>query len=622
MDQTQGQSMDQSSMDRAAGYQTDGSLTHNPFNDEFDESGLVTVAQAIESAEVVPPPPEHPPLPSGQEIMGELEIVPLGHAGGSYFFLSKSGEKIEFKARDLVRLNIASLFGGNTIWLCANFPCYNKRDERIDGAFNANQSAEWLMMACSKKGLFNSQTPVHGLGVWRSGKELVAHFGKMVWIKGEKEKSGRIYKGAIYPALAPTEEPDFDNPADALDCKQLRQYMNAWTFVQPYDADLLFGFMGAGMLGGFPSWRVHAFIEGERGTGKSTLGEYLINIIGAQGITKNDYTKAGIEQTLTDEGRMAFLDEGENDGEDHARRMANVIGLMRLMSSGKGAQLSRGSSGGKARNSTVTGCILMAAINPPKLQPQDRSRILLVPIAKPEHRRAQEDIDHFLSEAARLSPAVRARALLGADRFIETVALYRDQFIKHGCDARQADLFSTLCAGRSLLIHDAVPTEEGALSLVTKLQDRLSLIMLDDSEESDAMSCLNKILGTPCAAIRDGIKRTNGMVIADAFSPNAHPENEKLIPTGLKLLRGRDGGLALFIANRHPGLEALFHNSKWSGGGWRNSLVRLQGVSPHPTPLSLGLKTRGLVVPASLLPQSDEATDVYDLPPDPAPPHV
>ncbi|MDE1901504.1 MAG: hypothetical protein KGI37_07670 [Alphaproteobacteria bacterium] len=575
------------------------------------------IAKALDDAEVA-----HP-RPLGPENEQPCDILPLGHAGGRYYFISRDGELREYSARELIRLNIASLFGGNTSWLCDNFPSFSKKGEKIHGAFNGNLSAEWLMRQCHVAGLFDAATPSRRLGVWRSRDDVVAHFGRNIWYRGHKQPAGCIVNGAIYPSCSPVREPDFANPADRYECDRLRQNFNAWNFTQDFDADLLFGFLGAALLGGFPKWRVHGLISGERGSGKTTIGEYVMNAIGAQGTSLNEYTEAGVRQSLTNESRVLHLDEGESGGEEQAHRMAKVIGLLRKMSDGVGARIVRGTSGGTAQNSTVTGCVLLTAINPPPLQPQDRSRILSVGIEK-AGRATQDDIRLMCQYAADISPRLRARALIGANRFADTFRLYHACLLAHGCDARQADLFATLCAGRSLLLHDEIPARDIAERFVADLRFRLSLIMIDDSEAGDGQSCLNRLLDAECAAIRDGIKRSIGQLVSDAIGTLDSPENDKLVPLGLRILdvKGTHGmERVLFVANDHLGLRRIFHNTPWADGNWRSSLRRLAGVIVSPKPVGVGRKARGVLIPASLLParDNDREVDLTPHPPDPAP---
>jgi hypothetical protein len=582
---------------------------------DLPPQGSDPIARAIEEAEIAEVQPIGP-------ITGTPPpIILLGAKNGVYYFISDAGELRAFAAKDLGKLNIGSIFDGDIQWLHDNFPVSSKKPiERH--TFHADDAAFWLMRNSRGKN-FDPETPIRRMGVWRARKHIIAHLGSSIWYRGEKQKPGCVIDGAIYPACNDLEEPDFSKPADRFDAQRLRQNLNAWNFAQDFDADLLFGYLGAALLGSFPQWRVHALVTAERGTGKSTLARYLMDIIGAQGTSLNEYTEAGVRQKLANESRTLHLDEGESGNEEQAHRMHKVIGLLRKMSDGAGAQIVRGTSSGTALNSVVTGCVFMTAINAPPLQPQDKSRILSISLDRLDGRHSSEDILLFREEARALSPRLRARALIGANRFVTTFNLYRSCLIEHGCDARQSDLFATLCAGRSLMLDDETPPREIAVQYVSGLRDRLRLIMIDDSEASDGQSCLNRLLDAECAAIRDGIRRSIGQLVAEGIGPG-QPENDKLIPLGIRVIETRESKGAermLFVANDHLGLKRIFHNTPWADGNWRASLRRLPGVMPSPRPVNINRKARGLLIPKALLPSKDEGNevDISPYPPDPAP---
>lgn len=594
-----------------------------PCSDIPDDPAQRAIAAAIDNAQ----PPKNSPL--GPETDTPPDIILLGSNQGVYFFISTDGEQRALAARDLTRINIVSLFCGDKTWLCKNFPLYNpKTQDLIPNEFHLKSCQDWIIRKSGRKegpGLFNPETPLRRLGVWRARDYIVGHFGDNVWYQGRMRNAGCIIDSVIYPACSRIEEPDFANPANALDGQRIRQNFNAWSFSQAFDADLLFGYLGAALLGSFPQWRVHALVTGERGTGKSTLARYLMDAIGEQGTSLNEYTEAGVRQKLANESRTLHLDEGESGNEEQAHRMHKVIGLLRKMSDGAGARIVRGTSGGTALNSVVTGCVFMTAINAPPLQPQDRSRILTIPIDKPANSYSSEDIRAFRSEASGLSRRLRSRALLRADQFAATFDLYRKCLMDHGCDARQSDLFSTLLAGQSILLHDEIPSSESAAAYVAQLRHRLHLIMVDDSETSDGQACLNRLLDAECAAIRDGIKRSIGQLVADGIDPfKQQPENDKLIPLGIRIVESRSNAgtqRMLFVANDHIGLKRIFHNTPWADGNWRASLRRLSGVAPAPQPVSVGRKARGLLIPKLHLPGDDDGNEVDISPPsdDPAP---
>ena len=571
------------------------------------------VVESLDDGEDITPPPEGPVTGTAPP------IVPLGHADKVFYFINASGEKSDYAARDLVRLNISCLFGGDTEWLSLNFPVRNKDGEVIFGQYKAPDAAEWLMRQC--KNIYNTETSVRGLGVWRRRREVLAHLGSHIWLRGVLQKAGAIVGGAIYPACNAQALPDFDHPATATDGLSLRSDFGMWSFAQDFDADLLFGWLGAALLGGFPSWRVHALVTGEAGSGKSTLGRLMMAVLGPQGKQMNDYTVPGMRQSLTNEARIVWLDEAEAPDEGQMQRMAQMISLLRKMSDDEGARVSRGGADQKAINSTVTGCVLLTAINPPALHAQDMRRILVVPVEKPSTVRPTAEIRGVVERAEKMSARFRARALIGAKRFGEAFDLYRDLLSEHGCSGRQADMFATLLAGRAVLLHDAVPTFDQALDYVKQLRHRIRLIMLDDSEAGDGLSCLNRLMDSTCDAIRDGVKRTIGQLTSSGMTPPQVPENEKLMPHGLRIIDVEGSSpleRMLFVSNDHLGLGRIFHNTPWSGGNHRASLLRLPGVRPSPKPINVGRKSRGLLIPAALLPERDRG-DTFDTSHDHAP---
>ena len=65
------------------------------------------------------------------------------------------------------------------------------------------------------------------------------------------------------------------------------------------------------------------------------------------------------------------MDEAEAD--EQQSRIKEIIRLIRLMSSGAGAQSVRGSAGGVATSFSVTGTAYMSSVLPGPMRPQDKS---------------------------------------------------------------------------------------------------------------------------------------------------------------------------------------------------------------------------------------------------------
>jgi energy-coupling factor transporter ATP-binding protein EcfA2 len=544
--------------------------------------------------------------------MDECTVQPLGHLDGTYFFINPDGEMRKLAARDFTDQQILSLFAGDTKWLLRKFRSFDSKGiPRED--FNRKKATAALMKSCHGRGIFSLSTPLRRYGVWRYGEKIIVHAGSSVYADGKWIPAGQKFGSAIYVACAKSEQPDFDNPISTQATRELLGHITRWAFHDPLDADLVIGFLGAALLGGFPRWRVHSFLIGERGTGKSTLQQFLANLLGDQAESANNYSAAGLHQSLQDQARVLLLDEGETGGEAQTRRMNQVIGLLRLLSGGQGARILRGSSQGVAQSSTVTGCVCIAAINPPHLEPQDRSRIIEIPFDKLKTVLDEVSIEKMLDEATQRSPAMRARAVLRVKHFSEAFGIYRKALSDQECDGRQADLFATLMAGRSILIDEEAPLIDEAEDFVEKYRDRLKLMQMEDSEAGDGQICLNQLFDFILDNIRQDKRYTIGQQLEACISGTG---DEKVFEAfGLRLVR-LEGFPHLFVPHAHAQLNRVFNGTVWSSGGWSKSLCRLPGVmaAKHPVRVA-GQKRRGVIVPFALLPKSEN--DHNENPPQP-----
>jgi hypothetical protein len=554
----------------------------------------------------------------------ECPVQPLGHSNGHYYFTDVAGEFRDLAMRDFTDKSILSLFGGDSSWPAFHYPATNKKGEPIPGEFHVRKVTAYLMRKCHARGLYDANAPLRGLGVWRWKDSAVVNAGSAIWHSGKWHAPGLQLGGATYIARPRIEKPEMEQDLDPEKIEELRRSFNMWSYSEEGDADLLFGWMGASLLGGYPRWRAHVLIIGERGTGKTSLGEHCSSCLGDQGVSLNDYTEGGLRQTLQNEARTTWLDEAETGSDVQSSRMAAVIRLLRNLSGEKGARITRGSANQQAMNSTVTGCMLLTAIHSPPLEPQDRSRIITMNLNKPtQGESSSQDLLHYKAMAQAMSPALRGHAVRHAKHFSEAFELYHKILLTHGCDGRQADLYATSLAGRSILLDKEVPTIDEAHAFVKKYEARLKVIFMEDSDASDGQSCLNHLLDYMMDVWRDGKKVTIGQFLCEQV--NATDLDDRQLATyGMRLIRQRPDPHAgerityhtLFVPNGHAQLRRIFTNTVWSGGGWKNSLRRLPYVEIAPPVSVAGQKRRGLYIPSTLLPDMG-ASDYPPYPPRP-----
>lgn len=562
--------------------------------------------------------------PSRRADLDDCPVKPLGHHDGTYYFLSPTGEMRTLKVRDFSANGLLSLFSGDMSWMVTNFQRMDKDGNPVND-FVVRGVVGHLIRICEAVGLFDPGLRLRGRGVWPGG---AGEDGRPVCILHAGDRVARIAGGrmewhragfregrSVYPARPRVDVPDFEGAASAEDGKKIEQLLHLWRWQGDTDAMLLTGLIGAGLLGGFPDWRAHGMIAAAHGSGKSELCKLISGAMGPQAEGFNSFSEAGLRQVLADEARVAILDEAETDG---GGAMQAVVGLIRRMSGGAGADIVRGSPSGEVKRYTVTGVAIMAGINPPQLTPQDRSRIIRFDLAKvtsdPE---AAARVDAAVAWAQANSARLRARALLGAQRYAASCKVFRAALIGAGCDGRQADLFAAALAGRDLLVTDHPPDTDSIAELLAPLRPRINDLRAADAEDSDGQQCWHHLLGYIPDHWRSGARTTIGDLIANARSEAGFSgESDIALRTyGMRVAKLEGGDVALLVANKHPGLTRIFHGTAWAAGGHAGALKRLgEGVVAHDTPIRFaGPSLRCIRIPSDLLPDIDVGLGVTPL---------
>ena len=567
------------------------------------------VDQALDQAQA-PDPLEQAGY--GFRAAGPCPVTALGHRGGVYFYLSPRGELRTLAAREHNKLGIISLFEGDLEWCRIAAPSFDKEGAPRPGSWSPDAIASYLMRACGQEGLYDPTMPVRSLGVWRhrNGAPIV-HCGSDLYVDGERQPAGVKLDGALYPAAARI-APPAPEPADREIGRKIAQGMRElWNFEDPVGADLVMGWMGAAMLGAFPSWRAHIYVTAERGAGKTWLANLVSAGLGAQAhASMNNYTEAGLRQSLTGEARALVLDESEHD---ESSRVQAVIELLRHMSSGEGARAVRGSAGGSAQTFTVTGCAYLSSILHVPMKPQDRSRIAVVRLCQLEGGAESTDRSDralaLIKYAGEQSAALRARALANAPLYVELGQRYRRAFLERGCDARQADQLATLAAGRDLMTQDEVPDPEALAAEVEAFDHLIESAREHDDEDGEGQLCLTHLYSTPVDTWRSGERETVSEIVMSAMQSAGVESRKALGKIGLKLVDSEraDRPTYLAVASNHQGLARIFNGTRWERGAWSQALRYLPGAMAAEYPLRFaGVRSRATLVPEAALPRDHD----------------
>jgi len=374
------------------------------------------------------------------------------------------------------------------------------------------------------------------------------------------------------------------------------------------------------MLGGATRWRAHILVGAEHGSGKTTLIELVHALFGGGAHPPtNDFSSAGIRQWLTHQARALLLDEAES-GEDADLRIRQVVSLLRQMSQGEGAHVVRGGADGHDKHYAVTGSVYLTAILPPVLKAQDKSRITPIQLSKletGEHAiEKAANVVAAIKQATKLGPRLRARAIDGYLRYLDTWQIYRSAFMVGGKLPRNADQIATLLAGRDLLIFDGLPDSD-SVDMDVK---RFSGFAADPSEAEDdgeGPRALNRLVTAAMESWTGGDRRTIGgeILVARTDTGEGAGARSRLERYGLKIVCHADEpgrhrfdkdqtAHWLFVANDHHALTRIYDGTGWARGGWQAALRYLRGARPDAQWIE-GTKSRGTLVPWEFLPWSE-----------------
>lgn len=596
-----------------------------------------TVHKLPEPANEDPGPEPEPRRPrrrsprDGGDILAvpaDMPITPLGVNGGTHFYLDALNQFRALEADKHGRSHLISLFGPELQWLLET---WGKRTPKtatgggeLTGALHADQCANVLMRACAKEGIIDPAKQMRGPGAWM-GEDggLVLHLGDTVWIGGAYRRPGR-YGPYIYPAFPPQLRPS-DEQADTDPGQEVLGILATWNWQNSFMAHVTLGWIAQGLVCGALPWRTHGIIDGEKGSGKSSLQRLMIGLFGDWLQEASNVTEAGLRQAMQARGQPVFVDEFEAGNKPEKK--AAVVELMRQSSSGGKAL--RGGDNHVGHSFTVRFAAMVSSIAPVPLLPQDESRFArLKLLAQPPGSRVPD------LSPKRLAPIGRRLLRRMVDewpRWQPTFARYAQALEQQlGFDARYQDTWGTLLAAADLLLFDELPDSDTVQDMVARLGEMVSPARAEAI--ADQQRCLDHLLTTMInrgGGIQRSVASWALQVGAqdDMGNPDPGQRNEAraaLSTMGLRVLGLDDQGrvmadkdvdlpkhmggagasaIVLFVANTHPALARVYDGTPWPGaaggdGSWVAVLRRLEGATvPRNTVRVGGVPMRGTFVP-------------------------
>jgi putative DNA primase/helicase len=486
-------------------------------------------------------------------------------------------------------------------------------DYRLDWAALGGE----LMELCRIRGEYDPAVG-RGRGIWRDPR------GDIVFNTGYEKHD--FYDGAVeryelheiavtsttdpfrYLSATPHSIPPAESPANANEGIQLFEAFRQFDWQRPnVDPKLLLGFIACATIFNILEFRPHLAVTAERGAGKSTLVRYVVQILGKDTnclhVEADATTEPGLRQSLGFDAMPVVADEFETNGR-HAR---DLLLLFRLASNPSSGSILKGSADGKTPlNYTPRTCALVAGISIDFENAADATRFAMVEMIKRPHTEEQRTALRSAFELFDGSTGARlARRMIDNFETFETnLSRFRSEILGRGGDDRQADLYGTLMAGYWTACYgQSVPHKDADAAI--------EWFVAAQENDQDERDCLNQLLGFLVKSQNATISEL--IQVSGEIGPALHKDHEKqsvgeaeaartLEQHGIKTLPGQ-----LIIANKGPGIEAIYANTAWRRSSHAKRLKRLGGTSDgNKAHKFLGVASKVTALPMSLVFPDDE----------------
>jgi putative DNA primase/helicase len=278
-----------------------------------------------------------------------------------------------------------------------------------------------------------------------------------------------------------------------------------------------------------------------------------------------------------------IFDEAESGDDQAVNRMKNLLSLMRQASSDTGANILKGTQGGRALHYSCRSAFLLSAISAPIDQEADSNRVTLLSLKRRET--SAVDNEKNLELIARLASDDRLSARF-LNRVLGNLPVIRknvDTFVRVAARRlsrqRDADQHGALLAGAWALTSRELASDEA----VFKILDRIDWAELRPDSAGDEGEKVLQTIAHQRVKDRNNSEVVVAQLIATAASmpwATAESADELLQTHGLRV-RQRDNGWKLLVAKAHDGVRALAKGSGFESDPWRQ-LTRIEGAYAPP----------------------------------------
>lgn len=468
-----------------------------------------------------------------------IEIIPLGYADDKCYYFSTSRKQIlEFSKSDH-NANHFMLHAPQKYWGDRFGYLYKPDGERTNNP-DWKKVIENLGSMISKCGVFDHKR-VRGIGVWREENDVVINLGDRLYFNGEffpLHNNG--LKSEYFYQSGPAVKLNLDRPLGNSDAIKFVEAFQMLNYKNKSDYIIILGWIYAAQTFAALRWRPHIWITGERGSGKSTILEYIDRCI-MLSIMIQDSTAPGIRQRILNNAIPIISDESEPNTEKDRLKMDEVITLARQCSTMGAYEVLRGSASGKAISYNTNTTFCMGSIQLSSMGGADVSRFFVLEMNDNRDSDPEEFIklENSMAELTELSNGLLVRAVTNFKQFQKNIEICKMTIKKNKFEARQADQLAPIVAGYYAYFDTGEIPESFIMSTIKEMNFGES-DYVEDNKENDSDKCLSDIYSIQIPGKTMNIGQVFEKYHNESISFNIHEYDQMLGLFGIKFFRGSE----------------------------------------------------------------------------------
>lgn len=531
----------------------------------------------------------------------------LGYNRGTYYIFQHGKRQIaEITKGDMSEIGLIELAPLN--WWEIKFP---GERSKID----TKAAAEFIIRTAERRGIYDTSR-IRGRGAWTDDGRMVYHHGAYLSVDGEPTDITEIKSRYVYeldkslPAPADLALTSEEGEAILDVCKMFR-----WS--KPGSAALLAGWVALAPMCGALRWRPHIWLTGGAGCGKSTVLNFAHHLLaGLDLFAQGNSSEAGIRQTLRADARPVLFDESESNEESDARRVQNVLSLIRQASTESEAQTLKGTAGGASMSFHIRSMFCLASIQVALKHQADVERLAVLALRpKREDKDAAGTWERLRTAMYQIQrdPDLPARLFRRSmdllPMTLKNIEVFANAAAKRFNSQRDGDQYGTLLAGAWSLISTKVATTDEAMEMIDSYDWSEHREQNDSDEGQRALAALLEAH----VRIKGGIEVTVYELVCCAFGePSDIVDLNKQTADALLQRHGmKVKGDRLMLSNNSNELRRLFNGTTFEAD-YRGVLLRVDGADRNdnkPTKFN-GVQTKCITLPIGPI-VTDERTVAF-----------